>query len=73
MGICGKMKLASGLLSLSMAGAGLAEVMAVQKARSRTRRSSLIRSWMLGMMVWYSQLGLLLGRRTHTDRYVCLY
>lgn len=73
MGICGKMKLASGLLSLSMAGAGSAEVMAVQRARSRTRRSSLIRSWMLGMMVWYSQLGLLLGRRTHTDRYVCLY
>lgn len=46
----GNMKFASGLLSLKIAGAGSAEVRAVQSARSLLRRSSRMRSCIDGMV-----------------------
>ena len=50
MGVCGSRKLASGVHSFRAAGAGSAEVKAVQSARSRTKRSSRMRSLILGMI-----------------------
>lgn len=51
MGNSGNRRFASGLASFRMAGAGSADVRAVQRARSRIRRSSRILSWILGMVV----------------------
>lgn len=50
MGIFGNSMFASGRHSFSMAGAGLAEVRAVQKARFRMSRSSRMRSLILGVV-----------------------